>query len=413
MAKKKKVALAYSGGLDTSVILRWIIETYDADVIAVSIDLGQTDDDLGEVKQKARDTGAKKAVLINVREEFVRDFVFPAMRAGARYEDLYLMGTSLARPLIAKKLVEVAKKEGAGYISHGATGKGNDQVRFELTAAALAPELQVIAPWRDPEWEFESRPQMVKYAKKYGIPVPVTAAKPYSSDANLMHISYEGGVLEDPWNAYKEDMFQMTVSPEKAPNRAQTVLIDFERGNPVRIDGKKYSPAKLLDKMNKIAGRHGVGRADVVENRYVGMKSRGVYETPGATALHIAHRAIETLTLDREAMALKDSLMPQYARMAYFGFWYAPEREALQTLIDQTQEYVTGTARLKLYKGNCMVTGRKSPMSLYDEALVSFDQHGGYDQEDATGFIRLNSLRLKTMASRTSALQEQAKKKGK
>lgn len=399
MAKKQKVALAYSGGLDTSVILRWLIQTYDLDVIAVCIDLGQNED-MAAIKAKARNTGAKKTIIVKAQEEFVGDFIFPALRANARYEDLYLMGTSLARPLIAKKLVEAARAEGASYISHGATGKGNDQVRFELTAAALAPHLKVIAPWRDRAWKFTSRPQMVRYAKKWGIPVPVTAQKPYSSDANIMHISYEGGILEDPWRAYKEDMFQMTVSPQKAPNKPQEIFVEIEKGDPVSINGKKLTPARLLARLNALAGRHGVGRVDLVENRFVGMKSRGVYETPGATVLHAAHRAVESITLDREAMYLKDSLMPQYARLCYNGFWYSPEREALQALIDHTQKKVTGTARIRLYKGSCMVTGRKSDQSLYDEAMVSFDQAGGYDQSDATGFIRLNALRLKTARRR-------------
>ena len=399
MSGKSKVALAYSGGLDTSVILRWLIETYDLEVIAVCVDLGQ-DDDMAEVKKKAAKTGAKKTVIAKAQEEFVRDFVFPAIKANARYEDLYFMGTSLARPIIAKKLVEVAQAEGAEYISHGATGKGNDQVRFELTAAALDPSIKVIAPWRDDKWEFVSRPQMIDYAKSRGIPVPVTVEKPYSSDANLMHISYEGGVLEDPWRPWDEDMFQMTVSPEKAPNKPVTITVDFEKGVPTKIDGRKMKPANLLNKTNEIGGAHGIGRVDMVENRFVGMKSRGVYETPGATILHAAHRAVESITLDREAMYLKDSLMPQYAKLVYNGFWYSPEMEALQALIDQTQENVTGTARLKLYKGNCIVTGRKSPKSLYNEALVSFDQEGGYDQSDATGFIRLNSLRLRTSSAR-------------
>lgn len=395
----KKIVLAYSGGLDTSVILRWLIETYAAEVIAVSIDLGQNED-MEQIRAKALKTGAKKAVVVRAQEEFVKDFVFPALKANARYEDLYLMGTSLARPLIAKKLVEVAQKEKADYISHGATGKGNDQVRFELTAAALAPSLKVIAPWRDPAWKFTSRPQMIAYAKSRGISVPVTTEKPYSSDPNLMHISYEGGILEDPWFAPREDMFQLTVAPEKAPAKPEEITVEFLRGEPVAVNGKKMPPARLLAALNRVAGRHGVGRVDVVENRFVGIKSRGVYETPGATVLHHAHRAVESLTLDREAMFLKDSLMPQYARLVYFGFWYSPERLALQALIDQTQEFVAGTARLKLYKGNCVVTGRKSPFSLYNKALVSFDETGGYDQADATGFIRLNALRLKTAARR-------------
>jgi argininosuccinate synthase len=396
---KKKVVLAYSGGLDTSVILRWLIETYQAEIIAVAVDLGQNED-MAAIKRKALATGAKKAMVIPAQEEFVRDFVFPALRAGARYEDQYLLGTSLARPLIAKKLVEVAEKEGAEFISHGATGKGNDQVRFELTAAALSPSLKVIAPWRDPQWTFTSRPEMIAYAKKHGIPVAATVQKPYSSDPNLLHISYEGGILEDPWRPAEEEMFQLTVSPEKAPNQAEEVLIEFEAGNPVKVNGKRLSPARLLSELNRIAGRHGVGRVDVVEDRFVGMKSRGVYETPGGTVLHAAHRAVESLTLDREAMALKDSLMPTYARLVYFGFWFSPEREALQALVDQTQEFVAGTARLKLYKGSCMVTGRKSPHSLYNMALVSFDEPGGYNQADATGFIRLHALRLKGAAGR-------------
>jgi len=409
MAKKEKVALAYSGGLDTSVILRWLLETYDMEVIAVAVDLGQNED-MEVIRKKALKTGAKKSLVYQAKEEFVRDFVFPAVRANARYEDLYLMGTSLARPCIAKALVEVALKEGATAIAHGATGKGNDQVRFELTAAALAPHLKCIVPWRDPKWQFTSRPQMIEYAKKFGIPVPVTVAKPYSSDANLMHISYEGGILEDPWFAPDNSMFKLTVAPENAPNKPEEILIDFVAGNAVAVNGKKLSPAKLLAELNKLAGRNGVGRVDLVENRYVGMKSRGVYETPGATVLHIAHRAVETLTLDREAMFLKDSLMPQYARLCYYGYWYAPERIALQTMIDQTQENVTGTARLKLYKGSCIVTGRKSSRSLYDKALVSFDEAGGYDQTDATGFIRLSGLRLKTAKRRDDAAKKAGKK---
>jgi len=402
MSQRKKVVLAYSGGLDTSVILRWLIEEYEADVIAVAVDLGQAED-MAAIRQKALDTGAKKSVVVDAREEFVRDFVFPALQINARYEDVYLMGTSLARPVISKKLVEVAEKEGAGYISHGATGKGNDQVRFELTVAALAPDLGIIAPWRDDSFAFTSRQEMIDYAKEHGIEVPVTQEKPYSSDANIMHISYEGGILEDPWRAYDNDMFQMTVSPEEAPDKAEEILVEFEKGVPVKIGKKKYKPASLLDEANKIGGRHGIGRVDMVENRFVGIKSRGVYETPGLTLLHAAHRAVESITLDREAMHLKDSLMPRYAELVYNGFWYAPERESIQVMVDNTQEMVTGTARLWLYKGNCMVTGRKSDFSLYNEALVSFDQAGGYDQGDATGFIRINSLRLKTRTRRDRA----------
>ncbi len=400
--RKKKVVLAYSGGLDTSVILRWLIEEYAADVIAVAVDLGQ-DEDMDAIRSKALDTGAVKSVVVDAREEFVRDFVFPALKANARYEDVYLMGTSLARPVIAKKLVDVAEKEGAGYISHGATGKGNDQVRFELTVAALSPELGIIAPWRDPSFSFDSRQEMMDYAGRHGIEVPVTRDKPYSSDGNIMHISYEGGILEDPWRAYDNDMFQMTVSPEEAPDTPEELVVEFEKGVPVKIGNKKYKPAALLEKANKTGGRHGIGRVDMVENRFVGIKSRGVYETPGLTLLHTAHRTVESITLDREAMHLKDSLMPRYAELIYNGFWYSPEREGIQALVDQTQEMVTGTARLWLYKGNCMVTGRKSALSLYNEALVSFDQAGGYDQADATGFIRINALRLKTRTRRDRA----------
>jgi argininosuccinate synthase len=306
------------------------------------------------------------------------------------------MGTSLARPLIAKKLAEFAKKEKAEYIAHGATGKGNDQVRFEISLAALAPELKVIAPWR--EWDFQGRADLMAYAKKHDIPVPVTAAKPYSSDANLIHISYEGGVLEDPWNEYKEDMFQMTVSPEKAPNKPEIITIGFAKGNPISINGKRYAPDALVEKLNQIGGKHGVGRVDVVESRYVGMKSRGVYESPGITVLHAAHRAVESITLDREEIYLKDSMMPMYARLAYFGYWFAPEREALQAMVDKIEEKCTGDARVKLYKGNVMVTGRRSKRSLYNPKIASFEEAGGYRQSDATGFINLNALRLRIKA---------------
>ncbi|MFO8055896.1 MAG: argininosuccinate synthase [bacterium] len=411
MPKRKKVVLAYSGGLDTSVILRWLIEEYHASVIAVAVDLGQSED-MEAVRKKALDTGASKSLVVDAREEFVRDFIFPALQANARYEDVYLMGTSLARPVIAKHLVEVAEKEGAGYVSHGATGKGNDQVRFELTVAALAPELGIIAPWRDPAFSFSSRKEMMEYAKQHGIEVPVTQDKPYSSDANLMHVSYEGGILEDPWRAYDEDMFQMTVSPEEAPDEREELLVEFDQGVPVKLGNKKLKPAALLAEANRIGGRHGIGRVDMVENRFVGIKSRGVYETPGLTVLHAAHRAVESITVDREAMHLKDSLMPRYAELVYNGFWYAPERESIQAMVDKTQEVVTGTARLSLYKGNCMVTGRRSELSLYNEALVSFDQAGGYDQADATGFIRINALRLKTRTRRDRASQS-PKKSGK
>jgi argininosuccinate synthase len=387
-----KIILAYSGGLDTSVLLKWLQEQYDAELIAVYIDLGQKEDKAA-IKQKAIRVGAKKTYFVDARKEFIRDYFFPALRAGARYEDIYLMGTSLARPLIAKKLVEVAKKENAQYIAHGATGKGNDQVRFEVSIAALAPHLKVIAPWR--EWKFQGRADLLAYAKRHNIPVPVTASKPYSSDANLLHISYEGGVLEDPWNGPKDDMFQMTASPEKAPNQAEILTVGFKAGNPVSINGKTYSSEKIVEKLNQIAGRHGIGRVDVVESRYVGLKSRGVYESPGITVLHAAHRAVESITLDREEIYLKDSLMPMYARLAYFGYWFAPERQALQAMIDKIDSSATGEARLKLYKGNVTVQGRRSPVSLYQPKLASFEEAGGYRQSDATGFINLNALRLR------------------
>jgi len=390
-----KIVLAYSGGLDTSVLLKWLQERYQAELIAVYVDLGQKEDKKA-IRNKALKLGAKKAHFVDARREFTTDYFFPALRADARYEDIYLMGTSLARPLIAKKLAEVAKKENAEYVAHGATGKGNDQVRFELSLAWLAPELKVIAPWR--EWEFQGRNDLVQYAKKHKIPVPVTAEKPYSSDANLLHISYEGGVLEDPWAEPKENMFQMTVSPEKARNQPEVLTIGFASGNPISINGKRYEPEKLLEKLNQIAGRHGIGRVDVVESRYVGLKSRGVYESPGATVLHSAHRAIESITLDREEIYLKDSLMPMFARLVYFGYWFAPERYALQTMIDKIEEKVGGEVRLKLYKGNVIILGRRSPNSLYQPQLVSFDQAGGYNQKDATGFINLNALRIRINA---------------
>lgn len=394
---KDKIVLAYSGGLDTSVILKWLTETYKMPVIAFVADLGQGDD-FEAIRKKAIATGASKVVIKDLREKFVRDYFFPALRANAAYEHDYLMGTSLARPLIAKEQLAVAEEEGAGVVAHGATGKGNDQVRFELTYYALKPDIKVIAPWR--EWKFEGRKDLLEYAKKHNIPVDATPKKPYSSDPNILHISYESGILEDPWAEPPEDIFQLTVSPEKAPDKAEVITVDFKKGIPTAVNGKKMKPAQLLATLNKIAGAHGIGRVDIVENRFVGMKSRGVYETPGGTVLHIAHRAIESITLDRESAFLKDSLMPQYARLVYFGFWFSPEREALQALVDETQENVTGTVRLKLYKGNCIVTGRKSPCSLYDPKVTSFDVAGGYNQADATGFIRLNALRLKIDATR-------------
>jgi argininosuccinate synthase len=393
----KKVVLAYSGGLDTSVILKWLIETYKCEVIAFAADIGQGEE-LDGLREKAQNTGASKVYIDNLQEEFVRYFVFPALRANAIYEGTYLMGTSLARPLIAKRQIEIAAAEGADAVSHGSTGKGNDQVRFELTYTALNPAIRIISAWRDPKWFFDSRGSMIDYARKHDIPVATTKEKPYSSDRNLLHISHEGGILEDPWMEPKEDMFVLTTAPERAPDLAAYVEIDFQKGNPVAIDGVKMSPAKLLGSMNKMAGANGIGRVDMVENRFVGMKSRGVYETPGGTVLWAAHRAVESITMDREVMLMRDSLIPKYAQLVYSGFWYSPEMKVLQKFVDETQENVTGTARLKLYKGNCIVVGRKSPNSLYSEEFVTFEKDRVYDQKDATGFIRLNALRLKIQA---------------
>ncbi len=392
--KVNKVVLAYSGGLDTSVILRWLVETYGCEVIAFSADLGQ-EEELEGLDEKARRTGASKVYIEDLREEFVRDFVFPMFRAGAVYEGSYLLGTSIARPLIAKRMVEIAEAEGADAVAHGATGKGNDQVRFELTAYALKPDIRVIAPWR--EWELGSRESLIRYAEDHGIPVPVTKAKPYSSDRNLLHISFEGGILEDPWREPDEDMFVLTVSPERAPDEPEYVEVEFEEGNPVAVNGERLSPAALLARLNEIGGRHGVGRVDIVENRYVGMKCRGVYETPGGTIWRAAHRAVESITMDREVMHLRDSLIPRYSELVYNGFWYAPERETLQAFMDEAQQGVTGTARLKLYKGGCTVVGRKSPVSLYDPETATFEEDTVYDQADATGFIKLTALRLRTL----------------
>jgi len=393
----KKVVVAYSGGLDTSVIIRWLIESYGCKVIAYCADLGQREE-LEGLKEKAKRTGASKVYIEDLREEFARDFVFAALRANAVYEGTYLMGTSMARPIIAKKQIEIAEKEKADAVCHGATGKGNDQVRFELTYMALKPDIRIIAAWRDGKWPFQSRAQMIDYAAKHGIPLPVSKEKPYSSDRNLLHISHEGGVLEDPWSEPPEDMFVLTVSPEKAPDRPTYVEIDFQRGNPTAVDGRKMSPAKLVEHLNKVAGANGIGRVDMVENRFVGMKSRGVYETPGGTVLWAAHRAVESITMDREVMLLRDSLTPKFAQLIYYGFWYSPEMEALRAMIDKTQENVTGTARLKLYKGNVTVVGRKSPLSLYREDFATFEKSDVYDQMDATGFIRLNALRLRIRA---------------
>ena len=400
MAKKvNKIVLAYSGGLDTSVILGWLRKEYQAEVVAYCADVGQGEE-LEPVRGKADAGGACACVIDDLREEFVRDYVFPVFRASATYEAGYLLGTSIARPLIAKRQVEIAREHGADAVAHGATGKGNDQVRFELTFAALAPDLEVIAPWRT--WSFEGREDLIRYADENDISIPVSREKPYSCDRNLLHMSFEGGILEDPWNEPYEDMFVLTQAPEKAPDEPQYVEIEYEEGNPVAVDGKRLSPADLLAHLNEIGGRHGVGRIDIVENRYVGMKSRGVYETPGGTILHLAHQAVESLTLDREAMHLRDSLIPRYADMVYNGFWFAPEREMLQALVDESQRAVTGTARLKLYRGNVGIAGRKAPRSLYDPDIASFDEAGGYDQADATGFISLAGLRLRTRAQTRS-----------
>lgn len=388
----KKVVLAYSGGLDTSVIVKWLIENYGCEVVCFAADLGQGEE-LDPVREKAIRTGASKIYIEDLKEEFVRDFIFPIFRASAIYEGTYLLGTSIARPLIAKKQIEIALKENADAVSHGATGKGNDQVRFELTYYALKPDVTVIAPWR--EWDLNSRTKLISYAEKHGIPVPVTQAKPYSCDRNLLHLSFEGGILEDPWSAPPEDMFVLTVAPEKAPDKPSFVEIDFERGDPVAVNGIKLSPAALLAELNRLGGANGIGRADIVENRFVGMKSRGVYETPGGTILHVAHRAMESITLDREVMHLRDSLISRYASLVYNGFWFAPEREVLQKMVDESQVNVAGTVRLKLYKGGILVQGRKSSKSLFNQELATFEADKVYNQADAEGFIKLNALRLR------------------
>ncbi len=387
----KKVVLAYSGGLDTSVILKWIKNTYGCEVITFTADLGQGEE-LDGIEEKALKTGASKAYVVDVKEEFAADYVFPAFRAGAIYEGRYLLGTSLARPLIAKKMVEIARSEGADAVAHGATGKGNDQVRFELSVMALAPDLKVIAPWR--EWELASRSDLLKYARENGIEVPVTKEKPYSCDRNLLHLSFEGGELEDPWVEGGENTYLLTVPPEKAPDEPQIITLEFERGDPVAIDGKSYSPAELILTLNEIGGRHGIGRIDMVENRFVGMKSRGIYETPGGTIIYIAHRDLEGICLDREVMHLRDSLIPRYAEMVYYGFWFSPERESLQQFMDYSQRCVNGVVRLKLYKGGVYPQGRRSPNSLYNADVVTFEKDEVYNQADATGFIRLQGLRL-------------------
>ena len=393
--KIKKIVLAYSGGLDTSVIIKWLKEKYDCEIIAFAADVGQGQE-LDPVREKALATGASKVYIEDLREEFVSDFVFPMLRANAFYEHDYLLGTSIARPLIAKEQIRIANMEGADGVSHGSTGKGNDQVRFELAYHTLNPEIIIVAPWR--EWDLNSRSALIDYAVDHGIPVPVTKDKPYSMDRNMFHISYEGGVLEDPWSGPDEDMFMLSVSPEKAPDKATIIEIQYQAGNPVAINGEKMSPAKLLERLNQYGGENGVGRIDIVENRFVGMKSRGIYETPGGTILHQAHRAIESITLDREVTFLRDSLIPAYARMIYNGFWYSPERELIQQTMDQMQAHVTGEVRLKLYKGNVIVLGRKAEKSLYNQNIASFEESHGYSQNNADGFIKLNALRLKLYA---------------
>jgi argininosuccinate synthase len=396
----KKVVLAYSGGLDTSIILKWLQETYGCEVVTFTADLGQGEE-LQPARKKAEVMGVKQIFVEDLREEFVRDFVFPMFRANALYEGVYLLGTSIARPLIAKRQIEIARETGADAVAHGATGKGNDQVRFELTYYALNPDIKVIAPWR--EWAFKSRSDLIEFAEKHQIPVAKDkrGEAPFSVDANLLHSSSEGKVLEDPAQEPPPYVYQRTVAPEEAPDKATVVTIGFSKGDPVSIDGKKMSPAALLTRLNELGGENGIGRVDLVENRFVGMKSRGIYETPGGTILHVAHRAIESLTLDREAMHLKDQLMPRYAELVYYGFWFSPEREMLQALVDQSQEHVEGEVKLKLYKGNVIVVGRSSPKSLYSDKIVTFeDDAGAYDQKDAGGFIKLNALRLRLLGKR-------------
>ncbi len=392
MSDIKKVVLAYSGGLDTSVILKWLIESYQCEVVTFSADLGQ-EEELDGLEEKARNTGAVKAYVEDLREEFVRDYVFPAFRANAIYEGQYLLGTSIARPLISKRQIEIAHKEGADAVSHGATGKGNDQVRFELSYFAIDPAIKIIAPWRD--WDLTSRTKLLDFAEKHGIPVPQTREKPYSTDRNMLHISYEGGILEDPWAPATDDMYTMSIRPEDAPDTPEIIDISFKNGNPVAVNGKEMSPAALFKELNTIAGRNGIGRIDLVENRFVGMKSRGVYETPGGTVLRLAHMTMESITLDREVAHLRDSLIPRYAELIYNGFWFSPEMELLQKMVDETQVNVTGRVRLKLYKGGCHVLGRESDNSLYDESFATFEDDDVYTQKDAEGFIRLNALRLR------------------
>jgi len=394
-SKTNKIVLAYSGGLDTSVILKWLSEEYQCPVVAFAADVGQTED-WQAVRDKGMATGAEKVVISDLREEFVRDYVFPAFRANAIYEGSYLLGTSLARPVIAKEQVRVAAENGADAVSHGATGKGNDQVRFEMSYLALNPQLKIIAPWRI--WDLNSRTKLMAYAKRYGIPVPVTKKSPYSSDENLLHISFEGGILEDPWHEPDEAMFKLSNSPESAPDKATYIELEFKQGNPVAIDGESLSAAAMLTRLNQLGGENAIGRLDMVENRFVGMKSRGVYETPGGTILRIAHRDLETITLDREVMKIRDSLTPKYSEMVYNGFWFAPEMELMQKTMDTAQATVNGVVRLKLYKGNCIPVGRKSDNSLYQESFATFEEDDVYTQSDAAGFIRLNALRLTIQA---------------
>ena len=407
MKKVKKVVLAYSGGLDTSVILKWLQETYECEVVTFTADLGQKEE-VEPARKKAKAAGVKQIFIEDLKEEFVRDYVFPMFRANTVYEGEYLLGTSIARPLIAKRLIEIARKTGADAISHGATGKGNDQVRFELGAYALMPDVKVIAPWRD--WDLLSREKLIAYAEKHGIPVDFKKKKgaaPYSMDANLLHVSYEGGVLEDPNVSPEDSMWRMTVSPEKAPSRGEAIRLTYKRGDIVAINGKKLSPAKVLSELNRLGGKHGIGRLDLVENRYVGMKSRGCYETPGGTIMLKAHRAMESITVDREVLALKDDLMPRYARLIYNGYWFSPERVLIQNLIDDSQTPVNGSVELKLYKGNVQILGRTSVRhSLFDGRIASFeDDKGAYNQADAEGFIKLNALRLRMNAKQTSKLK--------
>ena len=400
-----RIVLAYSGGLDTSVLLSWIKEHYDAEMIAFCANIGQ-EEELKGLRAKALKTGANAVHIVDLEDEFARDFIYPMMQAGAVYENQYFLGTSIARPLIAKGMIEVARREKADALAHGATGKGNDQVRFELTAAALAPELEVIAPWRDASFraEFPGRAEMIRYCERKGIPIQATAKKPYSMDRNLLHISYEAGILEDPWfdafSPKNKAMFRLSVDPEDAPSRPEYVTLDFERGDCVGVNGRSLTPLAVVRGLNRLGGKHGVGRVDLVENRFVGMKSRGVYETPGGAILHFAHRQMETLTMDREVMHLRDSLIPRYAELVYYGFWFSPERLALQALVTESQKNVSGTVRVKLYRGNIMTAGRKSPVSLYQAQIATMedDPTKAYNQDDATGFIRLNALRLKVAA---------------